>query len=324
MAKISLTSYLIKVKDKNTGNYFKFNEIKDDNGNEYSFYEIMNEYFSSRKNSYSDNENDKKILNVYKNNYKKEKDGNLVKYHLLKGIIQTGSYGYSSEIYNTETGEIEFRKPPTSAEMLPFFYGLYLPNEEKGICIFQRFKQFGIKYTFESNLKDFVNKNYSFLSIEINPLLPDDYLRNFFDKGNIKKLRFVKYEVASDITDRIGGRGADSKVGEVEYVIKAKRRKNLPVNSKFSNLLNNKGDIKEMFEISNFKYDNIKVELKLNGVIKTINMENIENLNGSYDVTDDVEYGKNGHPTYISIGKTSKNYAESFLINLGLLYERGD
>lgn len=53
-------------------------------------------------------------------------------------------------------------------------------------------------------------------------------------------------------------------------------------------------------------------------------MENIENLNGSYDVTDDVEYGKNGHPTYISIGKTSKNYAESFLINLGLLYERGD
>ncbi|MDT8716982.1 hypothetical protein IAI10_09960 [Clostridium sp. 19966] len=320
MAKISLTSYLIKIIDKKTNEQMKFNSLVDLKNN-YTIIDILYNYFNSKKSVYSKNEENKKVITVIKNQLKDEKQDKMIKYKHITGIIQNGTYGYSSDIFNTDTGKVEYKKLPNSAEMLPFFYGIYMPqNANKGVCIFQRFMQYGIKSSLENDIKDYMEKNYPTIKIEMNPLFPKDYLKSFFEKGSIKQLKFIKHGVAKDIADRIDGEGFTENVGFVEYIFKAKRRKNLPVNNKIWSMLNEGKNVTEMFEITNFKYDNIKVEISINNVTKTINMNNIESINGSYNVTDDLTYGENGHPTYKSISSTAKEYAESFLISLGLLF----
>lgn len=320
MAKISLSSYLIKVIDKQTNQQLAFSTIIDTE-HKYSIIDVLNNYFNSKKRVYSKNEDNKKVITVEKNSLKEEKQDKMIKYKYISGIIQTGSYGYSSDIFNIDTGKVEYEKPPNSAEMLPFFYGLYMPiNALKGVCIFQKFMQYGIKSALENDLKEYFDKTYPQIKVELNALFPKDYLKNFFADGNIKQLRFIKHGVVDDIADRIDGNGISENIGFVEYVVKAKRKKNLPVNSKIWNMLDKGKNVNEMFEITNFDYDNIKVEISINNITKTINMSNIESINGSYNVTEEIDYGSNGHPTFKSISNISKEYAESFLISLGLLF----
>ena len=63
---------------------------------------------------------------------------------------------------------------------------------------------------------------------------------------------------------------------------------------------------------SRFRIFNIKIEVKMGGTTKTLNIGDLENITGYYDITDEVVIN-NGHPEYNSILGISKEYAEHFL-----------
>src|SRR5436190_13706464 len=65
---------------------------------------------------------------------------------VISGIIETGEYGYGSDLLDVKTHKRVFRRLPNQAEMLPFFFELFLPSSRnQGLLALQRFGNFGIR-----------------------------------------------------------------------------------------------------------------------------------------------------------------------------------
>ena len=65
-------------------------------------------------------------------------------------------------------------------------------------------------------------------------------------------------------------------------------------------------EIKEFIELENFKYDTVKVELKLRNKTRTINLGEPDSLRSYIDITETINMGYDGHPIFESIDTEAK------------------
>jgi len=308
MAKISLASYSLKLTNKNTGEIQDLSRIMV--GENYiNINNIFESYFNLIRGEYFDHEQNQKFFTIQTYNHIIEYNENLIRYHKHTGILETGSYGYSSKIYDMETNQVVFVKLPENPEMLPFFYGIYSPeNGTECICVFQRFASYGFKTIFEDALVDYFKENYSNYRLTLNALLPSDYINNFLNKGRIVKLRLLKNTLPEDIADAYGNNNNET----YEVVIKAGKRGSLRIMDKIRRIFNRESTVTQAFEVQGFEYDNAKIEVRVGNATKTLDLGELENLTGYFDITEEVETD-DGHPIYDSIQEVSKEYAEHFL-----------
>ena len=115
------------------------------------------------------------------------------------------------------------------------------------------------------------------------------------------QLKFISYKIPSDVIDSYEDGGHVEEAGTAELTIKARRRERIPLLALVRDVVNGNRRVNEMIELSGFDYDNVKVEIELNGRQKIIDLSNPMNLRASYDITSDVVIGDDGHPVFESI-----------------------
>lgn len=308
MSRYSLAGYLLKLTNKKNNQVQQLDNIQE---GDLSIHinDIFKNYFHLKMNQYTDYKEEKKAFLIQKYKYVEEQNNDLINYTKHIGILETGSYGYSSTIYDDVTHQVLYRKSPQNPEMLPFFYGFYVPEQSSEcICIFQRFGNFGFKSIIENDLRNYFKDNCPDYKLTINPLLPSDYINNFINNGRILKLRLLSNSIPEDIADAIG----KNKKAKSELVIKAAPKEGLCINNIISKIIHRKSSITQAFEVTDFEYDNAKIEVQIGKTKKTLDLGELENITGYLDITDDVHIIK-GHPTFNSIELLSKEYAEHFL-----------
>lgn len=267
----------------------KFNNQNED------IFNFFLSYFESRLDNPSIDRSDQKMLKL-RNKPKVEDDA-----RILSGIIETGEYGYEAELYNIGKDKVTYRRQTDDAELLPFYFLFYLPkNVSKGIVILQRFQQFGMKEILKKDLEQIFKSGNPNYIISINPLVPEKLIEEFM-KGKVKKIRFIRYGFPDDIADAYDNFDNNENPGMTELVIKAKRGHALPFIDKIKELIEKNQDPKHLIEIHNFDYDDIKVEIDLNGNKRTIHLAELGNIRPYYDISDKIVKDKDGHPTFESI-----------------------
>ena len=213
----------------------------------------------------------------------------------LAGTLQTGEYGYTSEIFDGVKLKKAYDRKATDAEMLPFYFLFDLPKpEHKGILLLQRFKIYGIRKIFADDFASFVKARIPNVAISVEPLVHPGLFEKFKAEGNATKIRFRQHQIPQDICDRV--RGMRAKDGYIEYTIVAKKNKTL---NSFKQFLS--GDQKTLLSIPAFNPDTVLYEMKLNGRTRTLDVSNPSHLRSYFDVTERVEIGANGHPTFESV-----------------------
>ncbi len=146
MVKISLSSYSIRIKDSSRDDYVLLDEFlpKKD------FLSFVQEYFSFVETKLQLDEENKKLIRINNQKIKTVK-------RQIRGIIETGEYGFESEIIDTKKGTLKYKRAVEDAELLPFYFLISLPKgKDKGIIILQRFGQFGISKILRDSLNQFL------------------------------------------------------------------------------------------------------------------------------------------------------------------------
>lgn len=229
--------------------------------------------------------------------------------------IQTGEYGFTSDIYDTNSKSNAHIRQKTEAEMLPFFLFAYFPKgKSKGVLIFQRFKQFGVRGYFMDEFYPFFSSNHTGYTLKIAKAVPATVLANILGKGQVKVFRFVKYQASSDICDAMSKIDQDASTTEVEYVVKAKRNGYFglldPLKKEFSKAV---PDFKSIVEIPNFDYDTIKVDIDISGKRKSVDLGKLFKISANVDITDDVILDINGHPKKDSFKQIASDLAKNII-----------
>lgn len=290
MTSFSLASYAIRVKDKKRNLYVP--QIDNFAGGA-DIFDIFDRYLNILKNNLAHDHKHKKLMQViYLNS----------NHRILNGIIETGEYGYESNLCDINSGSVSHRRQIHEAEMVPFYSLISLPRKvDEGIIILQRFKQFGIRKVLLGDFNNYFASQCPNFSIEVNPLIPEQLVSQYLHDGRITKIRFIRFSIPRDVADAYDVQGHVEEEGYTELVVSARRNKHIPILGRIHEFLNGNRELRGLIELQNFEYDTVKVEVEINKNHRTIDLANLHKIRAYYDITEEVQISDSGHPSFDSI-----------------------
>jgi len=311
MSKFSLAPYTLRLKRKNSSNYFFFEDVLG-----LDFIDVLHEYLSNVLPSLPINNQTGEVIKV--TSIKKEN-------RTIYGQFEAGHNGYGSTLLNTVTDTVSYERNTLDAELIPYYFLVRLPSKvDKGILILQRFNSIGVKTLFFDNftqhLKAKISDEYI---LEINPLVPKGLIKEYIN-GRFIKLRLIKQGYPKDIIDIPPDAIPDDNEfdGESELILSAPKNGILPyhIRSMFSTNLDkflNSDDVSvgSIIEVKNFDYDNIKMQVRVGNSYKTINLSDMGKLRYYEDISG-INLNANGHPKFDIIDSVAKSLLKDLAMSI--------
>ena len=304
MARFSLATYTIRLREKYTGNYKDLDFL----GRGEDLQVAFGQYLRTRQADYSIDSSSQSMLRVQQVTERGRS---------FSGRIATGEYGYEATLYDVRAAIVSYRRTADDAEMMPFYFLAYLPaGRDEGVLILQRRSQYGIRTVFLRDFVKYFEGSFPDLKVEINPLIPSQLIDQYLQNGRLTKVRFIRFHIPSDVTDAYDTGGHVEELGRVELSVWAGRNRGLPVVDRVREVLNGRRNINEMIELSSFDYDNVKVEIDLGGSRRTLDLSNVMKLRAHYDISSEVKVGADGHPEFGSVDGIARKLLSSLEASL--------
>lgn len=232
---------------------------------------------------------------------------------VVSGIIQTGMNGFTSDLVHTETGQLSHHREVVEAEFIPFFFLLACPRgSDFGVLLLQRFGNLGARDFFVDPLVELYERSNASLRLRINRLVPADLARQVLQDGVIKSIRLVRYKDVEESSVSLG-EGYAEHTKCIELVYKASRKGVLPKTENFFAALRGQKTLSSIFSVENFEYDTVKIDAKVNGRRRLIDLGRPTIMTPNVDVTDDIELDISGHPAWRQLIDVFGKFAQESL-----------
>jgi hypothetical protein len=147
-------------------------------------------------------------------------------YKKIEGRLESGDSGFASVLVHTKK-RTSRDKSKDEAEMLPYYFCLSETNDPKSaaLCL-QRFGKVGVLTTFTKFLKAKFKEDFPSLVLQIDPFLPDFYIKKFINKKQVQEFKYTYLAPVGDAVTLLLNKGVrDRKEASViiETRIKAQR-----------------------------------------------------------------------------------------------------
>lgn len=298
MVSVTFSAYLIRIEKIKTDSFqelYQFNKTND-------FLKILDLYLGQIQKSGEYLKKHKKMGVL---------ESKAIKERKIKGSIKYGTFGFSSDIVETETGELTYPKVESEADLFPYYFQAFIPEgRDEGILLTQNIGVTGIYSVFRNAVVRRFNKSFPKYRMHLNQLIPEDIIDRLLSGGPVASLAFVKFGIPKNLEDAIDQPHTEKKF-RTELVVSAKGG----FGNKIKSLVRkaSKKNQKKIVEIIGFEYDFTKAVIDLGGgKTRTINLLDLSRIRPKYELSDEVEFGLDGHPT----SKTLDAFADDLMLDL--------
>ena len=308
MNNLSLTACSIWIREKNPGknntvNIVNLNKkIKSEKKEYENFFELL----YSKK--FVLNDSEQKMFKVETENIKVEENE---KFRYTYIDINSGGYGIEANIVNTKTNKILYTRKKEHAETIHFRVFFAVPKDDdtcKGIIIFQNIGQYGIKTITTDYLKRFINKELNLYTTTGN-ICPEVFVKKLIDNDGLMKIIYTRNNVSNDKADtETMGYGREERI--IAGFSNIKKWKEI-----ISGYFNGTNRV---YEFEDIDYSGVKFVTSIYGRIRTININNINNLSIIEGIPDEVSnsFGDiDDHKLKEHFIKVTKEYLEHMVYN---------
>lgn len=300
---IKLEVYTLKIRE--SGNKKSFLPLEKFFGGS-DFLKFFQDYIKSFDHQLELNENQKRSLKLDSENLIVD-----TAKRMISGIIESGDYGYESTLVNIKTGKKKYDRTIDDTEIKPFYFLIYLPkNTAVGYVILQRLGVYGIHSIFKNHITDFFKLRFANLQLELSQFISKELANTFIEKGNIRELILLRYNLPPDIAEKIGMKDQSHDIKSIELHIKARKKSRLAINDGLKKFVKDaNSDFFEVKELEGIGFDGthkIKVRSKYNGTTRTIDLSDTGQIRPYYDVDNKIEKASSGHPIFDSIDEVAK------------------
>jgi len=312
MATYSLVPYRLRVKRKNTDNYYDLSELPiDKSGNTKDIINILEDFTEKYTKTIKKFDDREKTMTI--ENLNKTKTG-----RGLHGIIKSGEFGIEADFYNIENNtRRDTAREVSDSEEIPLFFFLYYPKGRKpkrAYFIMQKFKNIGGKVIFESALKDHIEKINNKLYLEIKPIIHPDVLDKLERADRIKSLRFIRHRKPQSTDDLYYYESDEEEKVKEEREIKFGRKNGKVsewIKENLMTSLKNKDD--EYLEIDEEEYETLKVTVEEKNSQSTLTVGDDMKVREKRPISSAEIETEGGHPVQESIFELAKEYLELVL-----------
>ena len=306
---IKLEIYTFGIRGKRENEYIKLDSLSED----VDFMTFFKEYISSFEKILLVNDKQKKSIQF---------DGKNIKFNsgkrLISGVIESGDYGVESKIVNKDTKKQKFTKLADDLDIKPFYFLLYIPaNKTKGIIILQRLGIYGINSVFTSHLDSFFKSKFDGLVLDFAPFVSKSLAKSFIDKGSIRELILRRYNLPSDVIDKLGLTQFHEDILSIELKISSKPNHAINLNKRVKKFINEPNaaffDVPELKRIGFDGENESKIKVTMGKNTRTIDLSDTGQIRPYYDIHDEVKKKPNGHPEFTSIDLIAKSHLNDLL-----------
>ncbi len=257
------------------------------------------------------NDNQKKVIKLKEDSITYQSDK-----RIISGIFESGAYGFESDIRDSKTNESKYKKQIDDAEILPFYFLVYIPKGlDIGIILLQRFGVNGIHRIFTSTFYDFFRSKYSALHIYYETFLSKELLDALLNKGQIKEMILRRYDLPTDKADKYNLKGMKNELLSMEYKLKSKKSTFFS-KDQLKTFVKNKNKVFFSSPSDDAK-NKISIVMIQDNTKRTIDLSDTGKLRPYYYVNEkEVVKDTSGHPNFVSLDKYAKKLLGTFIADL--------
>lgn len=236
------------------------------------------------------------------------------------GVLQRGEYGSRIPIFSKKTlGETHVQTPDEAA-MRPYYFRLHLPHgATKGLLLLQRTGIYGAYTDVRGVLEDSFKAQHEQYRVHFARAIHPELLASL-SEGKVYAYKIVTHKVPSDIVDYVKRKGPTRNVGKITISAEAKVGQTLWDNetapSWFKKIIRDKKAVSEV--LPEEQIDSLKITMEHRGSPKTFDLTKEEDIFPYFTITDDVTFGKDGHPDFDSIDSVCLEHRDDLRIRFGL------
>lgn len=326
MANISVSIHTFNIEETLRGkNKYKIkkrlnNNINHDSGDIFNIIKS----FCIRYGQYEDNENNLSVFRVSEESCTEEIDevsSKKFRHMILK--VESGEYGFTTDLVDPKKKSVEYRKPANLAEMKPFFLSVIVDKSEKvekGFIIFQNVGIYSVKTVFKTYFSDFLKSyNTQELQYEFNlgVVTPKQFATQLLKQYSVKQVKLISYSNPMDPAEKLN----TDFLYQEEIRIYRKFALIQKTVEKVCKYIDKKCDITDIIEIDGFEYDDIKIELDIGkGKVRTLDLGNIDNMVMKLNFKDFDVKGVDGHADRNKLKKEVEEIYKTYSKNINLIY----
>ncbi|MCZ8141227.1 MAG: hypothetical protein O9273_06135 [Acetobacteraceae bacterium] len=225
-----------------------------------------------------------------------------------QGYIHYGTFGYQAAIIDSKTKKRNYIRKITDAEQIPLFYDLWFPDGALfGLMAFQSFQGRSCKELVYNKMREIFEEKNPGYTLGFRKLMPTQDSSSPFGDAPVKRLVLKRRSVSSDVAENYLGKIESV---DLELTLSAQGRGSLGKLSHFVKKMKDTGSGILTYEGKD--YEEALVEVKIGKKIRRIGLTDAEGDFGVIDITDNVEHGPDGHPTYTSVSSEIREILMKF------------
>lgn len=226
----------------------------------------------------------------------------------IRGYVQYGTYGFESRLKNQRTKTPSYNRTVDDVEEVPLFFEFWTPDDgDLTIMSFQSFGGRSCVSLVRQDIKDsFEAANPGFI-LRFEKLLGTDSPATLYATAPVKKLTLIRQESASDAFTSYNREGPPKTV-DFELSVKARRGDNL---GRFADLAGglNKTD-KGLVVFRGEEFEEATAMVMIGKRQRPVGIVAPNRDTGTIDVSESINWGANGHPTFESLAEQSTMIAQ--------------
>jgi hypothetical protein len=236
----------------------------------------------------------------------------------VDGYIRYGVYGFESDLIDSKTKAHKYKRQVADYEQIDLYYQLWWPEDSDGaLAVMQSFQgRSCISFVNAALLEDF-RTEYPGYTLRISKLMPDNLRRTVLSRAPVRAISLIARHVHAD---KRRNYGTSQMPDEMDVAVRITARKQ----GSFGPL----GQLNEramaglrlpVWLVDTKPFDRAAAEIEWNGRRRKVNVFGHSGEAGSIDVTDDVKFGSNGHPTLASTRAQADDLLGSFAEAVGFV-----
>lgn len=224
----------------------------------------------------------------------------------IEGTVRSGYWGTASDIRNLKKWtKLAYSKQVDDVDLQPYYFLFDLPEgKNMGYALLQRTGTEGIQGILAEVFEEPFGRDFPDFSLRMHQLAPDKLIREL-ERQEVSEIRFIRHSAPSDITALLTRKATKQSAGTMDLVIRLKER-GLRVPA-MRRLFEERQDKVLEFEGTRFAYESVKIKVELRGKERTIDLDDPGKLRAAFDINEEVEWARTGHPTFESISKAAKS-----------------
>ncbi len=226
--------------------------------------------------------------------------------------IHHGKYGLK-EILISQQGEEQGVKRSDQSGAKPYFGLISCDTGGRAYLALQYYGNDGILTRLKKEIRHVFRQEYGNWQIKIEGCSSVALLLRLIDKNPIEELFFSRKRLPRDKADALGFRGDNELQTQIKFIA---NRGNLPIGNEIKRFLTQSGSTvinwSGLSDLGINGEHETKVKISLDGILRTIPLDQPESFKIRYDVSNEVTVDADGYPNEIELLKVARAFLNTF------------